>query len=143
MSAFGIPDEVKKPSVLHKCCDVCARACNCSECTNALLCVSSVSLSDLQDDFEPIMHSTNQLHSLPKNIHGKMKEEIVLYRHELCERSSCPAATLIARIEICTGISNSTIEHVSNSTSITCVLDVVELSVPTEHAECILDITLS
>ena len=57
--------------------------------------------------------------------------------------TTCLAATLIAGIEICTGISNSTIEHVSNSISITSVADLVELGVPTEHAECILDIILS
>ena len=144
MSAFGIPGEVKKPSVLHKCCDLCARTCNCSECTSALLCINSVSPSDLLDDFEPIICSIKRPRPLPKNIRSKMKEEIVLYRYKVCERSSCPAATLIAGIEICTGISNSTIEHVvSNSTSITSVSDVVEHGVPTEHAGCILDIILS
>ena len=58
-SAIGIPGEVKK-AILHKCCDLCARTCNCSECTSAI-CVISVSPSDLQDDFQPIIHvySTN------------------------------------------------------------------------------------
>ena len=144
MSAFGIPGEVKKPSVLHKCCDVCARTCNCSECTNALLCVNSVSAKDLRDDFESISSCTNQPRPLlPKNIRSKMKEELVLYRHRVCETSSCPAATLIAGIEICTGISNSMIERVvSNSTSITSISDMIQLGVPTEHAGCILDIIL-
>ena len=72
-----------------------------------------------------------------------MKEEIVLYRYKICEKSTCPAATLIAGIEICTGILNSVIEHVSNSTSITSVADLIELGVPSEHAKCILDIILS
>lgn len=144
MSAFGIPGEIKKPSVLHKCCDLCARTCNCSECTNALLCVDSVNPSDLQGDFEPIICSTDRPRPLPKKIRSKIKEEIILYRYKICERSSCPAATLIAGVEICTGISNSMIEHVvSNSTSVTTVSDVLELGVPTEHAEGILDIILS
>ena len=118
MSAFGIPDEIKKPSVLHKCCDLCARTCNASECTNALLCVDSVNPSDLQDDFEPLICPTDRLHPLPK-ICSSMKEEIILYRYKVCERSSYPAATLIA------GISNSMIEHViSKSISITTVSDV-------------------
>ena len=70
-----------------------------------------------------------------------MKDEIVLYRYKVSERSMCPAATLIAGIEIC---SDSTIEQVVTSgNSITNLSDVVELGVPTEHAKCILDIVLS
>lgn len=141
MSAFGVPAEIKKPSVLHKCCDICTRTCSCSECTNALLSVGSVSPCDLQElqDFEPLILPPKKPRQLSKGIRDKLKEAIVSYRYKVCENSPCPDATLIAGIEICTGISDSTIEHVISNASAICELsDVLELGIPSEHAKVIL-----
>ena len=109
MSSFGNSANVKKPSPLHMCCDICANACGCPQCCRAMF---DLLEEDATDDNE----STSQPSCAQTHIplpHQHIKESIILYRFNYAKQFSDPSAVLLAGLEISTGISDYLVDTIA------------------------------
>ena len=144
MSTFGDPCQVPKPSELHLCCDVCAKRCQCGQCTNmiASLKMESVHLSELAET-EPLSPPSPK-RRVSKAIRDAMKQEMERYRYEFCIQSPHPNAALIIGLELSTGLSDRLITNiVKQCQDISEEQDLIDMGVPTEHANTFISIVKS
>lgn len=109
MSSFGPTANVKKPSPLHMCCDVCANACGCPQCCHAIF-------DSLPEDANNDNEDTCQTSctSPPTPVTDQcIKERVILYRFTYAKQFSDPSAVLLAGLEISTGLSDYIIDAVA------------------------------
>lgn len=106
--------DIRTPTYLHLCCDICASLCMCENCASLT-------------QEHPEQHTTE---SKPLNlaIKKKLKEQLLLHKQRMW--ANIPPETALIGQDICTGVTRQTVEAIVNSYSeIKCEHDLLVLGV--------------